>query len=151
MRAGLHPLPKRLTKDPRTDSSGFFMPKIMKYQHTPGPWAIERFYTEDQIMGEMVILCSNGRSIAKTNHSLISKNLPPAEILANARLIAAAPDLLTALKEVLATGFNGGNNVRLCMLAASQKELSPESIYKAHLSEMAVLAARAAIAKAETV
>ncbi len=127
------------------------MPKIMKYQHTPGPWAIERFYTEDQIMGEMVILCSNGRPIAKTNHSLISKNLPPAEILANARLIAAAPDLLTALKEVLATGFNGGNNVRLCMLAASQKELSPESIYKAHLSEMAVLAARAAIAKAETV
>ena len=151
MRAGLHPLPKRLTKDPRTDSSGFFMPKIMKYQHTPGPWAIERFYTEDQIMGEMVILCSNGRPIAKTNHSLISKNLPPAEILANARLIAAAPDLLAALKQVLATGFNGGNNVRLCLIAAGQKALSKEELDRAEFSEMAVQNARAAIAKAETV
>ena len=29
VRAGLLPQPKRLAKDPRTDSSGFFMPKIM--------------------------------------------------------------------------------------------------------------------------
>lgn len=52
-------------------------------------------------MGSMTIMCHNGRPIAKTNHSLISKNLPPEEILANARLIAAAPDLYESLKGFL--------------------------------------------------
>ena len=58
-------------------------------------------------------------------------------------------ELLDALKEVLATGINGGNNVRLAYVAASQKELSPEGLYKAELSEMAVLKAMAEIEKAE--
>ena len=67
----------------------------------------------------------------------------------NPNLVDAAPELLEALKEVLATGINGGNNVRLAYISASHKELSAESLRKAELSEMAVLKAMKAIENAE--
>lgn len=68
---------------------------------------------------------------------------------ADALLIAAAPDLLAALKAVLASGLNGGNNVRLAFIAASRNSLDAESLAQADASEAAVVSARAAIAKAE--
>jgi len=67
---------------------------------------------------------------------------------ANARLIAAAPDLLEALEEVLNTGLNGANNMRLALMAASQQVLGDEDLQAAEASETAVEKARAAIAKA---
>lgn len=57
-------------------------------------------------------------------------------------------ELLTALKDVLSTGLNGGNNVRLAFIAAGGKELNDELLAKADASERAVEAARAAIARA---
>ena len=72
---------------------------------------------------------------------------------ANAELIVRAVNsfdaLLSALKEVLRTGLNGGDNIRLAYIAAGQKALTPELHAKAEESERAVIKARAAISLAE--
>lgn len=62
-------------------------------KHTPGPWT---FYTEPQPNG-CPIVGSRGLMIAMLAHSVLyseQKN----EAIANARLIAAAPDLLEAMQ-----------------------------------------------------
>lgn len=58
-------------------------------------------------------------------------------------------ELLTALKAVLASGLNGGNNVRLAFMAASRNVLSASALAQADDSERAVREAEAAIATAE--
>lgn len=60
--------------------------------HTPGPW---RIIPEDNWIED-----ANGRRIC-TPHSS-SSNISVEERNANAHLIAAAPELLAALKQVLA-------------------------------------------------
>jgi hypothetical protein len=79
--------------------------------HTPGPWMIEPYSDED----ETLYVCANymptddgfARATWIAECDLQDGNL--AENAANARLIAAAPDLLAALKETLnywkSTGF----------------------------------------------
>jgi hypothetical protein len=61
-------------------------------QHTPGPWCAG-------IFGETVIHPETGDIIARPgeNFSIIS---PSDELRANAALIASAPDLLMAMKEL---------------------------------------------------
>lgn len=63
-------------------------------QHTPGPW---RTYVRPGFMGQtcFAVLDEAGRVIAKT--SLVSEPDDVALYEANARLIAAAPELLTEL------------------------------------------------------
>ncbi len=66
-----------------------------KQEHTPGPW-----YTKH---GQISSLTStHGCTIANCNAT--AKGISPAEVEANARLIAAAPSMLRALKIAL----NGG-------------------------------------------
>lgn len=62
-------------------------------KHTPGPWSFEM-----QEFGAVIV--SDGSSIAT---AFASKVISGAELPmeANARLIAAAPDLLEALKELV--------------------------------------------------
>lgn len=47
-------------------------------------------------------------------------------------------ELEASLREVIHTGLNGGNNVRLAFIAASQRELSPANLAFAQKSEDAV-------------
>ena len=63
-------------------------------KHTPGPWS---FY-DDSNNGKTnrVEIVAIGKTVARIYHSV------PAEDLPNARLIAAAPDLLEACKALLA-------------------------------------------------
>jgi hypothetical protein len=67
--------------------------------HTPGPWSVG----EDNVGDGCNIRDANGNRVAHTatsrNHG--TEKIDPAEAKANARLIAAAPDLLKALKELL--------------------------------------------------
>ena len=65
----------------------------MSTQHTPGPW---KFY-DDSNDGKTnrIEIVAIGKTVARIYHSV------PAEDLPNARLIAAAPDLLEALKDAL--------------------------------------------------
>lgn len=53
------------------------------------------------------------------------------------RLEAENAALRAALRNVLSTGLNGGNNVRLAFISASQKPLSNEDIERAEKSEIA--------------
>jgi hypothetical protein len=71
-------------------------------KHTPGPWVAEPEKLHDgkyHISGEKPQVWNNDRSqlIASAHRTLTNGRDKQAE--ANARLIAAAPDLLTALKD----------------------------------------------------
>lgn len=61
------------------------------------------------------------------------------------RLEADLVVLREALRDVLATGLNGGNNMRLAYIAAGQQALSDELLAKAEASEQAVRRAREAL------
>jgi len=67
-------------------------------KHTPGPW---KFYddSEDGKTNRIEIVAV-GKTVAQIYHSV------PAEDLPNARLIAAAPDLLAALHAIKLCEFN---------------------------------------------
>jgi len=77
--------------------------------HTPGPWELSY----------LTVKTDDGFYVADCDKSLL---IPPAQMLANARLIAAAPDLLEALE--------------MCVKVAGRKTVEFD-------------AARAAIAKAK--
>ena len=101
----------------------------MNTKHTPGPW--ELFELKDHmrilIPGLEIALIWHGRA-----------DFPPPDILANARLIAAAPDLLELARKV--AGY-------LEYLPA----LLEEAQMVGHAGNCTIIAkeARAAIAKAE--
>jgi len=63
---------------------------MISQKHTPGPWHIGKRYPSGAIYDE------KGGEICG-----FSNLLHPAEIAANARLIAAAPDLLSALRALV--------------------------------------------------
>jgi uncharacterized protein YggU (UPF0235/DUF167 family) len=65
--------------------------------HTPGPWTVNGFG------GSFEVLCRTRDGVA------VSATEPPKDGIANARLIAAAPDLLEALSQfVRAVKFTSG-------------------------------------------
>ncbi len=76
----------------------------MKTQHTPGPWGNNKWNCQEHQIS------ANGGTIALVSHS--RSLVPENEADANARLIAAAPDLLEALKyldgELKRRGFDFG-------------------------------------------
>ena len=57
-----------------------------------------------------------------------------------------ADKLAGCLEKVLSTGLNGGNNVRLAFIAASQQSLKDDALSQADASEAAVKEARQALA-----
>lgn len=98
-------------------------------QHTPGPWHVS--------VGEIVGHVEVGVDDAKDNFICTMHAIPPTSNMANALLIAAAPELLDALKRVVAL--------------YDSLDLT-EEMRKAgwrNLDQPWVIAARAAIAKAE--
>lgn len=105
-------------------------------QHTPAPWKASG--NAVHYKSRCVALVYDPNSSERVNEV----------VKANGRLIAAAPELLEALLEVLATGLNGGNNYRLVMIAASQSVLDSETLQRAEASEQAMQKAWAAIEKA---
>jgi hypothetical protein len=96
-----------------------------KHTATPGPWENHKWNCEEHQ------IYAKGGTIALVSHS--HTLVPEVEADANARLIAAAPDLLAALKEYEAHGF-----------AVPQSE-HPEAVEQRRIRAMM----RAAIAKAE--
>lgn len=63
-------------------------------RHTPGPWAVSEAATID---GNFMVVGGSGASFG-----LLAEVILDEEAEANARLIAAAPELLEALKDVRA-------------------------------------------------
>jgi hypothetical protein len=81
----------------------------MKTQHTPGPWVADGYNVKQP----------RGRYIAYTGPSHTPEDIYPKscamEDKANANLIAAAPDLLAALEELL----YGHTDKAECMASAA--------------------------------
>jgi hypothetical protein len=78
-------------------------------KHTPGPWTVYEFKTKDTDSGgaETHIMCyanddgEEGASLANVNRWTYGDDPPTEESAANAHLIAAAPDLLAALRRLV--------------------------------------------------
>lgn len=73
-----------------------------KAQHTPGPWNVsEHSWCETSITAPST---SNSICLLDINHATEESEESDAAVMAaNARLIAAAPDLLTCLQDALAS------------------------------------------------
>ena len=67
-------------------------------EHTAGPWHVDPKAPEESYFEDVNILREDGLAVAVAVHN---GNIDPATVKANAHLIAAAPDLLEALKEAL--------------------------------------------------
>ena len=65
-------------------------------QHTKGPWTVSIPGGQTALNGRRVTVTARGSMIADLDWN------SPAENMANARLIAAAPDLLAALEAIFA-------------------------------------------------
>jgi|GEM_PF-1143527 len=83
--------------------------RITQLTHTPGPWEAEYLYdggkTIAQIRSPKTLLCVNAalHPLLDERGELKSAEQLEAESLRNAHLIAAAPDLLAALKRAVET------------------------------------------------
>ena len=76
--------------------------------HTSGPWFRTVSQDNEETIYEICTAAENGEPkeiIARVNHCVMAQGfaISEAEVRANARLIAAAPDLLAALQAVLST------------------------------------------------
>ncbi len=98
----------------------------MEYTHTPGPWKTGRALNTT---GSVKIVHRGHLTLAWASCEDVS-DITRDEAMANASLIAAAPDLLAALRDMVAT-WEGPRELAAIKFAQN------------------VIAARAAIAKAE--
>ena len=113
----------------------------MKNQHTPGPWEIESRSQTEMIFGPKVepvksIDAFTGQSLTASDRPLIARvcngPLSP-EGKANARLIAAAPEMLALLKFLL-TDTETDDDVLIRMIEdminkAEPKEARPQGCF----------------------
>jgi len=97
--------------------------------HTPGPWEIG-----DSAKGEssLMVYCNDSLGSRVADLSICGHGISTAQARANARLIAAAPELLAACKALDAALCDGFDTTQ-----------------SRHAGRMALIAARAAITKAE--
>jgi hypothetical protein len=100
-------------------------------QHTPGPWTV----TDDWYIGH----AHGGGTFAEVKSCARVPTQAHDEHRANARLIAAAPEMLAALRAILAEPYG-------CSLCDSGKPRNPS---KGHQADCPFEAARAAITRAE--
>jgi hypothetical protein len=76
----------------------------MNTQHTPGPWVV--YDDSNDGKTNRIEIAARGKTVARIYHSV------PEEDLLNARLIAAAPDLLEALHGLLLFPSNPRENIK---------------------------------------
>jgi hypothetical protein len=88
----------------------------MNEKHTPGPW---RIHVIEHLGAKPIEIATSGPTyrgdVAYLQHSENIEGITSAENMANAHLIAAAPDLLAALEEldgVLRSGFSTDEAIR---------------------------------------
>lgn len=94
--------------------------------HTPGPWAADK---EDELGFQADVLVADNRRkrIAACGHD--GRWMADGEAEANARLIAAAPDLLAALKAMVAS-YDGVRDI-LCKTVIDKLANADAAIAKA--------------------
>ena len=72
----------------------------MSAQHTPGPWTVQTLWHSFRVVDSRAMTFSNSRLCDVQHWSTSNRGPSREEAEANARLIAAAPDLLDALKDL---------------------------------------------------
>ena len=108
--------------------------------YTPGPWAVfEKPYRDafDGMVLLRTVIADNGRDADVVAYL---DDAYPASVEANARLIAAAPSLLEAAKEI-------EHEIDIC----EAESISSSKVVGAYFSREQIAALRAAIAAAEGV
>lgn len=107
-------------------------------QHTPGPWTYESDHTHRQynirMLGHQISTRYEAKHICTVNNlpPHILANRTPAIAEANARLIAAAPDLLAALQYVLdAHDYDGALTLGTAALSPAIRDRIKREIAKA--------------------
>lgn len=113
----------------------------MAASHTPGPWRVSTTPSGDRVIG---IGKRTGEGIADCGFG--TWRVGGEEALANARLIAAAPDLLAAVKSALA--FIEADNLA-CEAGTCIGEITTLDLHTGEPRKIDLSALRAAIAKAE--
>lgn len=89
--------------------------------HTPGPWVLEELSSIKD--GDGYILTEGSRVTVAHHGGAYSLGLSREEVLANAALIAAAPDLLKALERIASLrGSNGGIHNEMALDAIAKAE-----------------------------
>lgn len=82
----------------------------MKTKHAPGPWLVEKPVYKQNNVAYVILPANNseqstqGQAVARINASIDSESETH---LANAQLIAAAPEMLEALEEIMQQSYNG--------------------------------------------
>jgi hypothetical protein len=113
--------------------------------HTPGPWTIQR-RSPAAVRWDSIIRGSNGEPVA----SSLAAGYPERESEANARLIAAAPDLLKALKTAIRIANEariewdrapGGMKAGKLLISLSDPTLN----YRADITEMHAALTKASV------
>jgi len=77
--------------------------------HTLGPWSVEDPFEEELTIVQTELPTYRWRTIASIPLGDLEGGLPQEQVNANARLIAAAPDMLAALKLILAEAVPMGS------------------------------------------
>ncbi len=67
-------------------------------EHTPGPWQIEPI---KRLGNALCVISAQGDRVARCDGINLVDDVPPKQCRANAHLIAAAPDLMEACKQML--------------------------------------------------
>ena len=98
----------------------------MEAKHTPGPWIAE---PEEASEHRGIAICAADAILATILPE--DDREADAEDWANARLIAAAPDLLAALEAVWGGRYNAGENGCMVHLTLKMCETIPAIIAKA--------------------
>lgn len=110
-------------------------------QHTPGPWDASSFQ-EGDLAQAYYVTNNDGRRVCliagygerKRSRSPKSDDALNAEDVANARLIAAAPDLLEALRDILKMSYPAAGQVMSQQSASDiqrHREMVRDAIAKA--------------------
>lgn len=84
----------------------------MSGKHTPGPWTLDGCVS----LGNLDVIYASGRI---TMMDCENDEVDDDTLLANARLIAAAPDLLAALNQIIELERRGGSSQSIRLVAAA--------------------------------
>lgn len=92
-------------------------------KHTPGPWSLDLNNNPREVGDDNYVLSANGWQFAKFNDESLACGFDACTPAANAHLIAAAPELLEALKRVRHAFYVDGKAKALRAAFEGTKEL----------------------------
>ena len=96
-------------------------------KHTPGPWRSKQEYANSWRIEQDVSVEKIGFSIALVTTTVLEMGSDNGSTPANARLIAAAPDLLAALQTIQDRILMDGTREEFDLICAAIKKATGES------------------------